>query len=149
MQSSDVTEVRVDPNGLTAARQHRSGRSHPYRQPFNWWLRRRGYVLYMLREATVIPMVVWTVLFLVEIARLRQGPAGYRPLEGPVFVAVSVVCLAATLWHAYTFLSLAGLIVRIPYADRAVSPRVIVGAMFSGLVLLSIVVGGLLIWGGA
>jgi fumarate reductase subunit C len=103
----------------------------------------------MLREATVIPMVIWMVLFLVEIARLRQGGAGYRPLDGPVFVGVSVVCLAAALWHAYTFLSLAGLIVRIPYGDRVVPPRAIVGAMFGGLALLSIVVGGLLIWGGA
>lgn len=153
LRATDVVGMTPDgtgagPDGAAPTPSGRPRRTYPFRQPFGWWLRRRGYVLYMVRELTVIPMVIWMVLFLVEITRLRQGGAGYRPLGGPVFVGISVLCLAAALWHAYTFLSLAGLIVRIPYGDRVVPPRVIVGAMFSGLVLLSVLVGGLLIWGG-
>jgi fumarate reductase subunit C len=123
-------------------------RSHPYRQPFDWWLKKRGYFLYMVRELTALPIAVWWLLFLVELTRLRDGAAGYRPLEG-WFVAVSVVCLAAALWHTYTFLTLAGLIMRIPLGDRNVAPRTIVGAAFSAFVVLTAVVAGLIIWGGA
>jgi succinate dehydrogenase subunit C len=135
------------PNGILTD-SARPVRSLPYRQPFNWWLKRRGYVLYMIRELTALPIAVWWLLFLVELARLRDGASGYRPLEG-WFVAVSVVCLVAALWHSYTFLTLAGLIMRIPQGDRTVSPRVIVGAAFSGFALLTVIVGGLIIWGGA
>ena len=121
--------------------------AHPYRQPFTWWTRRRGYVLYMLRELSSLPVAIWWLLFLVEVSRLRAGSGGYHPLDA-WFVAVSVVCLAAALWHSYTFLSLAGLIMRIPLGDRNVAPRTIVRAAFSGFVVVSAVVAALLIWGG-
>ena len=121
--------------------------AHPYRQPFTWWLRSRGYVLYMARELSSLPVAIWWLLFLVEVSRLRAGSGGYQPLEG-WFVAVSVVCLVAALWHSYTFLSLAGLIMRIPLGDRNVAPRTIVGAAFSGFVVVTAVVVALLIWGG-
>jgi fumarate reductase subunit C len=152
IRSGDVTEVRLDapfagPDG--AATPARPLRAHPYRQPFTWWLRRRGYVLYMIRELSSVPIAVWWVLFLVELARMHQGSGGYQPLGGPLFVAVSVLCLAAALWHSYTMLSLAGLILRIPLGDRSVPARAIVGAAFSGFVVLTAVVAGLLIWGGA
>jgi fumarate reductase subunit C len=120
----------------------------PYRQPFTWWLRSRGYVLYIVRELTALPIAIWWLLFLVEVARLRDGSGGYRPLEG-WFVAVSVVCLVAALWHSYTFLNLAGLIMRIPLGERSVPPRTIVTAAFGGLVVVTAVVAALLIWGGA
>jgi fumarate reductase subunit C len=137
----------ADRDGVAVA-PSRPVRPHPYRQPFTWWLRRRGYVLYMIRELSALPVALWWVLFLVEVARLRQGPAGYHPLEG-WFVVVSVICLVAALWHSYTFLTLAGLIMRIPIGDRTVPARTIVGAAFSGFVVVTAVVAGLLIWGGA
>jgi fumarate reductase subunit C len=152
MRSRDVAGV-----GLGAAVPARDGvqaapgrpvRSYPYRQPLDWWLKRRGYLLYMIRELTALPIAVWWLLFLVELARLRDGAGGYRPLE-PWFVIVSVVCLAAALWHSYTFLNLAGLIMRIPMGDRSVPPRAIVGAAFTGFVVLTAVIAGLIIWGGA
>jgi len=150
--SGEVTEVRVDaafaePDGVTAPA--RPLRPYPYRQPVTWWLRSRGYVLYIVRELSAVPIAAWWVLFLVELARMRQGSGGYQPLGGPVFVAVSVVCLAAALWHSCTFLSLAGLIMRIPLGERTVPGRTIVGAAFSGFAVLTAVVAGLVIWGGA
>ena len=153
VQSTDVGDITIEQpagsrDGALAARERRPLRAHPYRQPFGWWLRRRGYLLYMIRELTAFPIALWWVLFLVELARLRDGAGGYRPLEG-WFVAVSVVCLAAALWHSYTFLNLAGLIMRIPLGDRNVPPRTIVGAAFSGFVVMTAVVAGLVIWGGA
>ncbi|HKF17393.1 MAG TPA: hypothetical protein VKF14_09435 [Candidatus Dormibacteraeota bacterium] len=123
--------------------------AYPVRQPFTWWLRRRGYLLYMLREFTPVGIVAWMILFLVEIARTRQGAAGYQPLGGPLFVAISIVCLALALWHSYTFLSLSGLIMRIPVGDRTVSPRLIARAMFGLLAVVTALIAGLLIWGGA
>ncbi len=138
------------PDGTAApAGSGRAGRARPYRQPFTWWLRRRGYVLYLVRELTAIPVAIWMVLFLVEIARLRGGAGGYQPLGGPLFVAVSVVCLAAALWHSFTFLNLAGLILRIPIGDRSVAPRTIVAGAFGGLIVVSAAVAALAIRGGA
>ena len=159
MSSRDAGQVRLEgeahatgADGVSArmpARAAQPAIAYPVKQPFTWWVRRRGYLLYMLREFTPVGIVAWMVLFLVEIARTRQGAAGYEPLGGPLFVVISIVCLALALWHSYTFLSLAGLIMRIPLGDRAVSPRLIARAMFGGLAVVTALIAGLLIWGGA
>jgi fumarate reductase subunit C len=153
IQSSEVGDLTLDRpagsrDGAVASPERRPLRSHPYRQPFDWWLKRRGYLLYVIRELTALPIAVWWLLFLVEVARLRDGAGGYRPLEG-WFVVVSLLCLAAALWHSFTFLNLAGLIMRIPLGDRNVPARTIVGAAFSGFAVVTALVAALLIWGGA
>jgi fumarate reductase subunit C len=142
-----IESSTVDPDGLVTVPAAAPPRVHPYRQPFTWWLRRRGYVLYMVRELSAVPVAIWWLLFLLELSRMRAGSGGYHPLEA-WFVVVSVICLAAALWHSYTFLNLAGLIMRIPLGDRNVAPRTIVGAAFSGFVVVTAVVAALLIWGG-
>lgn len=122
-----------------------------YAQPLpgNWFLRRRGYVLYLIREFTAVPIAAWMLWFLVEISRLRDGKAGYHPHLSGAFIAFSVVCLGFALWHSYTFLSLSGLIMRIPFGDRSISPRLVAGAAFGGWAVLSAVIVGLLVWGGS
>ena len=129
----------------------RADRAAPaYRAPFSaaWWTRNRRYVLYMIREFSAVPVALWLLWFLVEIARARGGAAGYRPNGGPVFVVVSLVCLAFALWHSVTFLRLSGLIVRIPMGARTVPPRPIVVGSFVLLFVATLVIGGLLVLGG-
>jgi fumarate reductase subunit C len=104
--------------------------------------------MYMLREFTAVPIAVWMLWFLVQIASTRGGPGAYRPPQGAGFVVFSLVCLAFALWHSFTFLRLSGLIVRIPIGQRTVPAGVIVGASFGLLALATVVVGGLLILGG-
>lgn len=159
LRSGDVADIRPDTSGRPAAvegastaapaRPSRPVGTYPRKQPFTWWTRRRGYLLYMLREFTPVPIVLWMIFFLVEIARARRGAGSYQPFGGPVFVALSTVCLAFALWHSYTFLSLAGIIMRIPRGDRTVSPRVIVGGAFAGLAVVTALIGALLILGGS
>jgi fumarate reductase subunit C len=57
-----------------------------------------------------------------------------------------VVVLLFALYHSYTFLKLAGVIIRIKLFDRPVPPRVIVAAMFGLWSVASLVVGFVLIW---
>ena len=135
-------------NGSSAASAPPATRTFRHRQPATWWLHNRRYLLYMVREFSAIPIALWMVLLLVEIAGVRRGSQGYQPLGGPLFVAVSLVCLAFALYHTFTFLNLAGLIMRIPLGERAVPGRVIVLSAFGGLFVVSAVVIGLLVWGG-
>jgi fumarate reductase subunit C len=131
------------PHGVAAG-----SRSYPNRLPTDWWRRKPSYFLYMLREFTAVPIAIWMVWFLVEIASAKGGPAAYQPQKSPAFVVFSFVCLVFALWHSFTFLRLSGLIVRIPMGQRTVPAPVIVGASFGLLALATVVVGGLLILGG-
>lgn len=121
--------------------------SRTYKPPMGagWWLRQRHYFLYMVREFTAVPLALWLLWFLVEIRRAGDGPQGYAAHGSPAFVIFSAICLPFALYHSITFLSLAGVIIRIKIFDKAVPPRMIVAAMFGVWVVASVVIAAVLI----
>ncbi len=121
-------------------------REFAWRMPGNWWTRTRHYFLYMLREFTAVPMALWLIWLLYEIKRAGNGPHGYYPPSSTAFVVFSVIVLGFALYHSYTFLKLAGVIIRVKLFDRPVPSQVIVVTMFGTWALASAVVGFVLIW---
>ena len=113
--------------------------------PVGWWTRTRHYFLYIVREFTALPMAAWLLWLLVEIQRASGGPNHYSPHGSLAFVIFSVVVLLFSLYHSYTFLSLAGVIINIKVVDRPVPSRLIVLSQFALWALASIVVGAVLI----
>ena len=113
-----------------------------------WFLRSQGYVKYVLREFSALPIAVWMLWFLVEISRVGGGASGYHAHLSPPFVVFSVVCLAFALWHSYTFLSFSGLIMRIPIGDRSLPAGAVRGGAYALFVLLTVLTSVLLVWGG-
>jgi fumarate reductase subunit C len=103
----------------------------------------------MIREFTSIPIAAWVMIFMLQVLRLQNGRATYQPLGGPLWIAFSLFCLVCALWHSFTFLSLAGNIIRIPRGDRFVPPRLIVGSLFGLLAVVTVVIGGLIVMGGS
>ena len=109
--------------------------------PRGWWLRRRHYFLYIVREFTALPLALWLLWFLVEIQRASNGPKGYYPHSSPGFVVFSVIVLGFALYHSYTFLSLAGVIIHI----KGVPSRLIVMSQFGLWFVASVVIAAVLI----
>ncbi len=134
---------------IAASDAHEGTRTYAPRLGGTWFLRSRGYIRYVLREFSAVPIAVWMLWFLVEIARLKDGPKGYHPHMSPAFVVFSIVCLAFALWHSYTFLSFSGLIMRIPIGDRFVPANFVRGGAYTLLLVVSVLIGWLLVWGGA
>ncbi|HEX4815872.1 MAG TPA: hypothetical protein VFV66_24260 [Nonomuraea sp.] len=82
-----------------------------YRPPRDnlWFARSPGYARFVLRELTSV-LVAWTTVFLVMLvdAVLNGGLPEFAALAGrPWMIAINVVALAATVFHAVTFLNLA------------------------------------------
>lgn len=123
------------------------GRPRVYKSEMSrgWWLRRRHYFLYIVREFTSVPLALWLLWFLVEIQRASNGPKGYMPHSSPAFVAFSVVCLGFALYHSITFLSLAGVIIHVKVAGKPVPSRLIVLSQFALWFLASVVIAAVLI----
>ena len=121
-----------------------------YRRPYSgaWWLRKSRTVAYMAREFTAVPIAIWWFWFLIEIARIKAGPNGYHPHMSTGFVVFSCVCLLFALFHSYTFLSLAGLILRIPFGLRTVPARLISTLAFAAFFVASAIIAALLVYFG-
>lgn len=121
-------------------------REYRWRMPAGWWVRKRHYLGYMLREFSAAPMALWMLWLLVEIRRAAGGAASYAPHESVAFVVFSVIVLLFSLYHSVTFLSLAGTILHFKVLDRPVPSRLIVLAMFAQWLVASIVVAFVLVW---
>lgn len=86
-----------------------TGRAAGYRAPrdFAWFLRNRHYTVFVLRELTSV-FVAWAVVFVMLLVdAVLNGKDFAAFAEQPWVIALNVVTLAATAFHAITFLNLA------------------------------------------
>ncbi len=123
----------------------RATKTHRSKMGAGWWMRKRHYFLYMVREFTALPLALWLLWLLYEIYRAGRGPSGYYPPSSTAFVIFSVICLLFALYHSFTFLSLAGVILHFKVFDKPVPSRLIVMSQFGLWLVASIVIGAVLI----
>lgn len=82
-----------------------------YRPPRDnlWFTRTRNYTIFVVRELTSV-FVAWAIVFLLMLIGAVLGgslPEFAALAAGPWMVALNVVTLVATAYHAVTFLNLA------------------------------------------
>ena len=137
--------MKAPPGGAEAVTSTGAPRVYRPQLPRGWWLRQRHYLLYIVREFTALPMALWLIWLLFEIQRASSGPKGYYPPASAAFIVFSVIVLGFALYHSYTFLSLAGVIINLRLAGRQVPPRLIVLSMFGLWLVASIVIAAVLV----
>lgn len=124
----------------------------PYvqRQRADWWLRNPAYRRYMLREATALPLLLYTLLLMSGLYQFTRGETAFLAwlalLRSPWLLALHGVALAAALFHAVTWIALVPKILVIDTDRLRVSPATVkrvhqVGAVVcnAGLLLLVVV----------
>jgi fumarate reductase subunit C len=84
-----------------------------------WWVSRRSYLIFVLRELSSV-FVAWSVVFLLLLVRaVSQGGLEYQRFvdwsSAPGMLALNVVALAFVVFHAITWFNLApqAMIVRV------------------------------------
>lgn len=108
----------------------------PYDRPFpnTWWLQRRPYFLFVVREATAVFVAAYCVFLLVLVHRLGQGPEAYagllEALRSPASVVLHLIVLAFALFHSVTWINLTPKIMVLQVGAKKVSPRLIAAANF-------------------
>ena len=84
----------------------------PYIRPMpaTWWLKRRPYLVFMLRELSSVFVAIYVVWFLLLLRKLSEGPEAYAAfLEGlrsPLAILFHFVALAFALLHTITWFNL-------------------------------------------
>jgi fumarate reductase subunit C len=111
-----------------------------------WWLSRRSYTLFVVRELSSLA-VAWTVVYLLLFVRaVGRGPTGYRQFldwsASPWLVALNVVALALLLYHAVTFINLTPQAMVVNLRGRRVPGRLLLGSLY----LTWLVVSAFLAW---
>ncbi len=116
-------------------------RWHRPRMPVFWWVRRRSYLIFVLRELSSV-FVAWSVVFLLLLIHaVGQGGKQYQQFldrnSEPWMLALNVVALAFLVFHAITWFNLAPQAMVVRLRGKRVPRTWIAGAHYAGWALLS------------
>src|SRR5437879_6094516 len=85
--------------------------------PNTWWLAKRSYTLFMLREITSFFVAGYAVFLLVLLFKASQGIEEFEfflsGFSSPLYIGLHIVALVMVLYHTITFFNLAGAVMRI------------------------------------
>ena len=126
-------------------------RAARYRPPASrlWWVRRRSYLLFVLRELSSLFVAWFVVYLLLLISAVRGGNDSYREfltLGGqPWMLALNVVALAFVLLHAITWFNLAPQAIVVHIGGRRLPARAVAAAHFAAWAALSAIIAWILV----
>jgi len=109
----------------------------------NWWLKHGFFKRYMLREATVVPLVFFILCLLAGVFALLQGPASWQGwvafMGSPLVLLLNALALVASLYHAATFFVLFPRVMPLRVAGHSVPAGAIVAGQWAGVVAVAVV----------
>jgi fumarate reductase subunit C len=117
-----------------------------YRRPVStwWWLRKRSYFVFVMRELSSI-FIAWFVVFLLLLVAAvgRGGPAYGRFLEfasNPFVVTLNLVTFAFVVLHTITWFSLTPKAMDVRSGGRPVPAWAVIASQYVGLGVVSVCV---------
>ena len=124
-----------------------------YRPPVSrfWWLHRRSYLLFVLRELSSV-FVAWFVVYLLLLVdAVHAGSDSYQRFlqwsSNPWMLVLNFVALAFVLLHAITWFNLAPKAIVIRIRGRRLPPRSVAAAHFAAWAVASAVVAWIVLGG--
>ncbi|GLT17872.1 fumarate reductase subunit C [Vibrio zhanjiangensis] len=109
-----------------------------------WWKNHPFYRFYMLREATVLPLVIFTIFLTIGLAALVRGPEAWHTwlefMANPIVILINLVALIGSLFHAQTFFSMMPQVVPIRFKAKLIDKKLIVMTQWAAVVFISLIV---------
>lgn len=104
----------------------------------SWWRKHSFYVMYMLREATVLPMVFFACCLIAGLFALQGGEQSWQSwqafMQAPWVIALNLLTLVAALFHAATFFPLFPRVMPI----KGVPAGALVGVMWAAVIIVAV-----------
>ena len=113
----------------------------------NWWLQKKSYTLFMVREATALFVAGYAIFLLVLLYRATQGPDVFRGfvegLRSPVSIVLHLLVLAMALYHSITWFSAVPKITVFWRGEEKVDAGTVVAVSYAVWIVVSVVVAGI------
>jgi fumarate reductase subunit C len=114
------------------------------RVPLLWWLQRRSYLVFVVRELTSV-FVAWSVAFtLIAVHAILQGPDEYRRFldwsAAPWLVVLNAIALVFVVFHTVTWFNLTPQAVVLRVRGRRVPDAGIAAPLYLAWLVLSALV---------
>jgi succinate dehydrogenase subunit C len=121
-----------------------SRRPYSRRVPRSWWLRRRRYFAYMVRELTSLFIGIYSAVLVMGLASLAQGQSAWdgflMTLSSTAGVLLQLVCLLFATYHSVTWFALTPKAMPVMVRGQPVSAKTIVRIHYAAWLAVSLVV---------
>ena len=117
-----------------------------YHRPVSntWWLKRKPYILFMIRELTSVFVAGYCIFLLVLVYKLTQGADAYgnfmAALKSPSSVALHLITLSFVLYHTITWFNLTPKILVLYRGEERIPQGLVAGVFYIGWVVVSVIV---------
>ena len=120
-------------------------RPYPRQHSNTWYLGRRPYRIFMLREWSATFVALYVVLLLVLAGKVRDGEATFDAyvedvLQHPLMIAFHAVVLLFALLHTATWFGAMPKGLRLRRGEHEVPPMLVIGVNYAALAVLSVIV---------
>ncbi|MBU2896937.1 fumarate reductase subunit FrdC [Vibrio hepatarius] len=109
-----------------------------------WWKDHPFYRFYMLREATVLPLVLFTLFLTFGLGALVKGVDAWHTwlefMGNPIVITINILALAGSLLHAHTFFSMMPQVMPIRIKGKLLNKRMIVFTQWAIVAFISLTV---------
>jgi fumarate reductase subunit C len=119
-----------------------------YRRPVStwWWLRKRSYFVFVMRELSSL-FIAWLVVYLLMlVAAIGRGRTAYDDFldfaANPAVVVLNVVAFAFVVLHTVTWFSLTPKAMDARLGGRRVPATAVIASQYAALAVVS----GFVLW---
>ena len=103
--------------------------------PPTWWLKRKSYFLFMMRELSSVFIAAFLLVYLCQIYQLTRGPEAYiafaQKLASPGWIVFHIVALLFALYHTFTWFQSTAVVLPLRIGEHPI-PRSMVTALHLG-----------------
>ena len=119
-----------------------TGKDYVRTVPSTWWLKKKTYVLFMVRELTCVAVGAYALFLLALAWRAGDANAFEALLRSPLLIGLQIAALPLALFHSITWINLTPKVMVIFRGEEKVSPALIAGVNYLGWVVIS----GIVFW---
>ena len=117
-----------------------------YHRPVSntWWLKRKTYILFMIRELTSVFVAGYCIFLLVLVYKLTQGVDAYgnlmATLKSPSSIALHLITRVIVLYHPITWFNLTPKILVLYKGEERIPQGLVAGTFYAVWVVVSVIV---------
>jgi fumarate reductase subunit C len=112
--------------------------------PATWWLQKRSYFLFMLRELSSVFIALFLIVYLVQIYQLSKGTEAYtaftQRLSSPGWIVFHLVALLFAIYHSYTWFQSTAVVLPLRFGERVVPRQVVTALHVAAWAVVSLIV---------
>jgi fumarate reductase subunit C len=112
------------------------------KMPAAWWLKKKSYFLFMMRELSSVFIALFLLVYLYQIYQLTQGPEAYvaftRRLSSPGWIFFNLIALLFAVYHSVTWFQSSAVVLPVRLGERLVSRQTVTALHIGAWVIVSL-----------